>query len=287
MVRDVIRALKRSFGIVSKRSQGARPISPHRSVHVGINDYPGAGQDLAGCLNDASDWESYCCSRGFSDRTLITNSAATGTKILEAMEWVIEGLVPGKTSVFTYSGHGCQVPDADGDETDGYDEALCAHDFTWNNPETLTDDVVFRVFSKAPPGSTIVFVADCCHSGTLHRGIGYVPRRISRVGEAAALRVPERRNGVRSIRDRTKDSSSLIVLSACSSQELAYDTSRRGRPCGAFTRSLLDSLAEKGDGITYGDLIKTAQSKITEPQHPELNGPRWAASCQVFLSERS
>ena len=27
-----------------------------RSLHIGINDYPGTGNDLFGCVNDSNDW---------------------------------------------------------------------------------------------------------------------------------------------------------------------------------------------------------------------------------------
>jgi len=27
-----------------------------RSLHIGINNYPGTNMDLAGCVNDANDW---------------------------------------------------------------------------------------------------------------------------------------------------------------------------------------------------------------------------------------
>ena len=29
----------------------------HRALCVGINDYPGSNMDLAGCVNDARDWQ--------------------------------------------------------------------------------------------------------------------------------------------------------------------------------------------------------------------------------------
>lgn len=269
-----------------RSTRAVESIAPHRSAHVGINDYPGGNQDLAGCLNDASDWESYFCSRGFSDRMLVTNAAATASKIVEMMEWVVDGLRPGQTSVFTYSGHGCQVPDADGDERDGLDEALCAHDFTWDDPARLSDDVVFGTLSRAPEGACVVVVADCCHSGTLQRGgvTDLVARRLTRHGTTNLFATGVKKNRL-ATRAALADNG-LVVLSACLPTEVAYDTSRRGRPCGAFTSVALDSLRENGYGLTYRQLIDSSTKKLSEPQHPQLGGPAWAEKTQVFSPGR-
>ena len=36
-----------------------------RALCIGINDYPGTGSDLAGCVNDANDWGDALQGRGF------------------------------------------------------------------------------------------------------------------------------------------------------------------------------------------------------------------------------
>ena len=36
-----------------------------RALCIGINDYPGTGSDLAGCVNDANDWAEALAGRGF------------------------------------------------------------------------------------------------------------------------------------------------------------------------------------------------------------------------------
>ena len=42
-----------------------------RSLHIGINDYPGTGSDLSGCVNDANDWREALEQRGFQATTLL------------------------------------------------------------------------------------------------------------------------------------------------------------------------------------------------------------------------
>jgi hypothetical protein len=64
---------------------------------------------------------------------------------------------------FNFSGHGTQVVDEDGDEEDGFDEALCPSDFEVAG--TLTDDVLCS-WLESLPAHRLFAVCDCCHSGT-------------------------------------------------------------------------------------------------------------------------
>ena len=90
------------------------------AVCVGINNYPGTSNDLAGCVNDALDWEATLKARDFSVTTLL-DSAAKKQAIVKALQRTIKKAKSGDTVVLTYSGHGSWQPDEDGDEPDGRD----------------------------------------------------------------------------------------------------------------------------------------------------------------------
>src|SRR5689334_8700157 len=94
---------------------------------IGINDYPGTQMDLKGCVNDAKDWSQALAARGFEVHTLL-DAEATLAAMRSAFHRVVEGAGAGDTVVITYSGHGTYVPDTNGDEVDGLDEALCPWD---------------------------------------------------------------------------------------------------------------------------------------------------------------
>src|SRR6185369_9325866 len=85
---------------------------------IGINDYPGTGMDLQGCVNDAADWAEALGARGFSVTRLV-DAQATKAAMAAAFARVIGAAESGDTVVITYSGHGTYVPDLDGDELDG------------------------------------------------------------------------------------------------------------------------------------------------------------------------
>ena len=46
-----------------------------RALCVGINDYPGTGSDLSGCVNDAKDWTEVLNARGYEVTTLLDGQA--------------------------------------------------------------------------------------------------------------------------------------------------------------------------------------------------------------------
>ncbi|CAE8628806.1 unnamed protein product [Polarella glacialis] len=72
--------------------------------------------------------------------------------------------------MFYYSGHGSSVPDKDGDEEDGKDEALC---FVGPGGKLasqyfmIDDDFARIVTDSFQPGTNILILTDCCHSGTI------------------------------------------------------------------------------------------------------------------------
>src|SRR3954471_10097399 len=104
-----------------------------RALCIGINDYPGTENDLAGCRNDAEDWAAALTARGFDTRRLI-DTAASGAAIRAAIHELLTTPAPGTAVVITYSGHGTWLPDTSGDEPDHRDEALCPHDIAANGP---------------------------------------------------------------------------------------------------------------------------------------------------------
>src|SRR5262245_57486258 len=137
-----------------------------KALCIGINDYPGTRNDLAGCVNDAHDWSAALQARGFAVTTLL-DAQATKAVLVGAIESLIGGAVGGDSLVVTYSGHGTFVPDAQGDEPDARDEGLCPYDIDRGN--VLLDDEIHALFRRRAPHVRLVLVSDSCHSGTVIR----------------------------------------------------------------------------------------------------------------------
>lgn len=138
-----------------------------KALIIGINNYPGTSSDLTGCLNDAADALASLKAAGFSCTTLY-DVKATRAAILAGMNAVFQCTRSGDSVVVYYSGHGSQVRDASGDESDGWDEVICPADW----PNYVSDDDIRTILAKVPAGVNIDMIFDCCHSGTGTREIG-------------------------------------------------------------------------------------------------------------------
>jgi metacaspase-1 len=243
---------------------------------IGINDYPGTGSDLRGCVNDANDWAAELSKRDF-DVTTLLDGEATGDAMRAAIRASIDNAASGDTVVITYSGHGTWVPDLDDDEQDRRDEALCPYDIASRGP--LLDDELFELFSERRRGVRVVLISDSCHSGSVAR---YAPRMGSGSGSirylapevflserdaAAARRLP------RVWRGRPRHAA--LLLSGCQDPEYSYDATFDGRPNGAFTYVALAALRRLPEGATYRDWMKEIQLALPSqdyPQQPGLQG---------------
>lgn len=138
-----------------------------KALVVALNDYPGTGSDLQGCINDALDGLAALKAKGFTCSS-ISNAGAKKATILAALKSLIACARSGDSLVFYYSAHGSQVRDSSSDESDGWDEVLCPYDW----PQYVSDDDIRSILSKVPTGVNIDVIMDCCHSGTGTREIG-------------------------------------------------------------------------------------------------------------------
>jgi hypothetical protein len=243
---------------------------------IGINDYPGTGSDLRGCINDANDWAAELTKRDF-DVKMLLDGDATGDAMRAGMRERIDNAASGDTVVITYSGHGTWVPDLDGDEPDRRDEALCPHDISSRGP--LLDDELFELFSERRRGVRVVLISDSCHSGSVaryarpmsadSRRIRYLPPEVFlSEGDAAVARgLP------RVWRGRPRHAA--LLLSGCQDPEYSYDATFDGRSNGAFTFVALTALRRLPEGANYRDWMREIQLALPSqdyPQQPGLQG---------------
>ncbi len=267
-----------------------------RSLHIGINDYPGTGNDLSGCVNDANDWKETMESRGFQTVSLL-DAEATKSNMVEAISKIVADTGRDDISVITYSGHGTWVPDEDGDEPDGRDEALCPHDITQG--QILTDDELYEIFSERKRGARIIVISDSCHSGSVTRACNLMPRTETDSWNFQKIRylAPEfyiqkderllrRALRVEEVRARGKIRAASVLLSGCEDDEYSYDAWFNERPNGAFTYAALQTLKNLPDTATYRDWHKEIRKilpHVNYPQTPQLSGSwRQRAKWRVF-----
>jgi len=137
------------------------------SLHIGLNGvsaaaYGGWDGPLAACEFDANDMAAIAKAIGAKSTVLLTKKA-TRANTLAGMRAAAKALKSGDFFLLSYSGHGGQVPDTNGDEPDKKDETWCLYD------GQLIDDELYFELSKFAAGVRILVLSDSCHSGSVTR----------------------------------------------------------------------------------------------------------------------
>jgi hypothetical protein len=235
-----------------------------RALLFAINDYPGSQNDLNGCVNDQKDVENKLNSLfpGFDIRRF-KDSEVTGSRFLSEIKNAISVLRSGDILLIHYSGHGTQVQDPNGDETDGYDEAV----YLYDGP--VVDDDIGVTLDKIPDGAKVVLLFDSCFSGTITRAfnpgsIGTKNRFYQMPG------VPIRRMSRSNF--AISNNMKWIVISGCGEQQTCADAYFNGRANGAFTYYALKALKPN---LTYAEWFTEIRKSLPSQefdQSPTLEG---------------
>lgn len=212
---------------------------------VDPNHYQGWSGPLVACEADAEDMTAIAKAGKYATTTLLTKKA-TRAAVTGALKAAAGKLKAGDTLLLTYSGHGGQVPDANGDEDDDTDETWCLYD------GQLVDDELYALFGGFARGVRILVLSDSCHSGTVTRA-AYMMARSGARGDAGvryrfmppevALRVyrgnqdfyDDIAKGAKDARDEGAVAASVILISGCQDNQLSQD----GAFNGLFTGQLL------------------------------------------------
>lgn len=267
-----------------------------RSLHMGINNYPGTQNDLSGCVNDASDWQAALDARGFKTR-LILDTEATKANMQAEISKIVSDTGRDDIAVITYSGHGTWVPDEDGDELDSRDEALCPYDTTQG--QILTDDELYNIFCERARGARIIFISDSCHSGTVAKASTFIPGTESDNWNFQKTRflspafyiqddakLLKRALQVEKTRAKSIIRAATVLLSGCKDDEYSYDAWFNGRPNGAFTYAALQTLKDLPPTASYSQWYKKIREilpHVNYPQTPQLSGSwQQRSKWQVF-----
>ena len=153
--------------MATKKPKPAAAKAKAISLHIGLNGVSGAAYGgwtgpLAACEFDANDMAAIAKSKGMQSTVLLTRKG-TRANALAGIRRAAKALRAGDLFFMTYSGHGGQVPDTNGDEADKKDETWCLYD------GQLIDDELYFELSRFAAGVRILVLSDSCHSGTVTR----------------------------------------------------------------------------------------------------------------------
>ena len=156
-----------------------------RALIVGISDYDNAKEDPNKWSNISGANDVVLLSPLFEQQgyrvTTLTDTQATYSNITGALKKVAKESKNGDVVYLHFSMHGQPFEDLNGDETDGWDEALIPVDaqmqYTegkYEGKKHLIDDeletYINKIRSKIGVSGELFVVLDACHSGTASRG---------------------------------------------------------------------------------------------------------------------
>ncbi len=228
--------------------------------------YGGWDGRLQGCLNDATSMRALAEAAGFTS-TSVLDEAATAAGVTAAIGALAGAKAPGDLCLISYSGHGGQVADEDGDEDDGQDETWVCFD------RQLLDDELHLAWTRFPSGMRVLVISDSCHSGSvvrdevdrpLTRGMPDEQQTRDNLARSAAYRAIKQQVAARG---DLEVGASVLLISGCQDDEVSYD----GQGNGAFTQSLLQTWAEGAFVGDYAAFHADIVANMTTDQTPNLN----------------
>ena len=248
---------------------------------VGINDYPGTGSDLNGCINDCNNWAEFLTKQGYRV-TILHDNMATKAQVTSQLKTLLATLGFGDRFVFTYSGHGSWVPDQNGDEADGRDEVICLYDYSSGG--YLSDDEMYDIFQSRKFGVRVYQFSDSCFSGTLTRFVSregidnpwgrnrpkFLPPShfLSAQQMNAAAKVQ-----FKQVNEKPRPTS--VLISGCSESEYSYDAYVENQAQGAFSWAALKTYKPGMSMAAWYREIRKLLPSTSYPQTPQLQGGTW------------
>ncbi|CAE6427397.1 unnamed protein product [Rhizoctonia solani] len=225
-------------------------------------EYRGSGQKwndsactpmhMEGPYSDGEDVYHLLLQQGYQEEDIIfmTDEPSTPARLQPTcrnikyqLAQLVAGANPGDRFFLYYAGHGTQVEDTNGDEFDGWDEAIIPTDWatTYNycDEGLIIDDYLKEVcVDTLPKGAHLTAVFDCCHAGTImdlpyehstkENGLKF---KLNGLTGLFSRRLPSR---YRSVDGR------VLCISACEDSQRAYGRTR-GLLTEAFTRCIRKS----------------------------------------------
>jgi len=253
-----------------------------RALLIGISDYGNAKEDpdkwanISGA-NDVKLLQPLFAQQGFSVASLVDSKATYGA-IIKALDKLAKTCKSGDLVYLHFSMHGQPVEDLDGDEDDGWDEALIPVDAqmryskgVYEGKNHLLDDTLEKYFnrirSKIGSKGMLYVVMDACHSGTASRGDGEHVRGV-REGftRSGKLYTPNRSKETNDyFRVPTKSGQSPVTfLEACRSYEQNKEVLDYASKTWYGSLSYYVAQAMKGNKIDKsGNWITTVKSAMS------------------------
>ena len=243
-------------GLMAISFAGSVNAQSKRALVVGISEYMQVAEESWASIhgaNDAELIEESLKKQGFNC-TKICNKKATAKRIRKELESLVESCKPGDEVYLHFSCHGQPFEDLNGDEEDGWDEAIVPYDALmtfqqgiYEGESHLTDDELHDYFQniRSAVGSEgyVYVVIDACHAGGSSRGNedaeeddelfirgtkkGFSPNSrkfYPRINSSGQFQIPQQ-HGL----------ADIVILEACRSYQSNYEIKQAGTYYGPLS----------------------------------------------------
>lgn len=264
---------------------------------VAVGQYPeSSGWSSLGAANDLQLVRDALMQQRFPEENIagLQDEVATKAGIVQAFRHhLINKARPGDIAVFHFSGHGQQVMDDNGDELDGFDEALVPYDSPqdfqpgiYEGERLLKDDelnaLLIELRRKLGKEGQVLVLLDACHSGTATRG--YAPARGSwrkmappPYLEKAQNNPPDTGQFQEEAERNAGKQAPLIAFFASAASQLNYEyRDEGGNSYGPLSYAFSKVFPTLERQVTYGSFfsrIKQEMAALAPRQAPWMEGP--------------
>lgn len=262
---------------VSVQNIGAllrRPVG--MSLHIGLNrvdpaHYGGWSGALTACEADANDMQAIAVSKGYTTTKRLTTTA-TSAVVMNDIRAAASRLRSGDIFLLTYSGHGGQTPDTNGDEagfsSDGKDETWVLFD------RQVVDDELYNLFGTFAAGVRIFVLSDSCHSGTVTRemlqppipGARLMPPDVADKTYKKNKKLYDEIQSLNPPMTRAAVLSSVLLISGCQDNQVSMDGPRNGLFTGKL-RTVWNNGTFRGTYRQFRDRIAALMPATQSPNY--------------------
>ena len=206
-----------------------------KALLIGINYYDTPSARLNGCINDVVNVRNMLIDAYGYDSANITilrdDTAAnkpTAANIVKQLTSIIAQSASLSQIWIHYSGHGSQVNDFNGDESDRLDEIIVPSDYS--TAGVVTDDMILSIIKHSKCPTMLIF--DSCNSGT-------VCDLMWNFNAVSATQVSAIKTNKIAVTNQN-----IFCFSGCRDEQSSADiyNSSSAQSCGALTTAFIESL---------------------------------------------
>jgi metacaspase-1 len=256
---------------------------------------------LAGCVNDANLMAAVLERHfGFTEAGIrsLTDDSATKARVLEGLDWLVDGASRGDVLVLSIATHVTWIEDGGDNGQTG--EGPCSKTRKrvvitrdYSDTTCLLDSEVNEILDRIPEGANCYSLMDICHAGmtikTFPAGSASPRARYAGCDAKTTTRINRDNADPRPKRSGYGGAMNRIAIVGCADHEQSYDVPTTIGHHGLLTFALCQTLHKHawnvGVGAAFAEVrsrVRTIAKSLGLVQNPQLHGPQRLMNNKLF-----